>query len=65
MEIITLVKNKHKVTWNEIYKLTGANSQKEAAAVVGISRQALDKWTKSGMSKKNYEKYFGRENEKN
>lgn len=61
----TVVKTKDKCvpSLEELEALTGYRTYAGAARVLGISRAAVQRWFTLGMSEKNYNKYFGSNND--
>lgn len=62
---VTKTRDKCMPSRDELEALTGFRTNSGAAKVLGISHTAVRKWFTIGMSEKNYNKYFGSEDEEN
>lgn len=60
---VTKTKDKWVPSRDELESLTGYRTNSGAAKVLGLSHTAVRKWFTVGMSEKNYNKYFGSEND--
>lgn len=52
-------KERKSITKLDLLNATNSNTIKEACDKLGITTSAYRKWKKKGLSKKNYNKYFG------